>query len=155
MLDWREDRVGSALRGENPTVLAQLPGGLAVMGDVQWLPGYCLLLTDQVGITRLSDLSVPRRLDYLASMEHLGSAIERACTEADPAFRRINLEILGNTDDQYLHAHIWPRYGWEPVERRRNPVWLYPEENWRNPDYALSSAHDDLRAAITRYLDVA
>lgn len=44
--DWRADRVGSALRGENPTVLRRLPGGFAVMGDVQFLPGYCVLITD-------------------------------------------------------------------------------------------------------------
>lgn len=125
------------------------------MGDVQWLPGYCLLLTDQVGITRLSDLPNPKRLDYLASMERLGSAVERACAAADPAFRRINLEILGNTGDDYLHAHIWPRYEWEPVERLRKPVWLYPAENWRDPAYALSSAHDELRASIARYLSAA
>ncbi len=46
VIDWKEDRIGSALRGENPTVLAQMPGGFAVMSDVQWLPGYCVLLTD-------------------------------------------------------------------------------------------------------------
>lgn len=154
MSDWRLDRIGSAARGENPTVLARLPAGFAVIGDVQWLPGYCLLLSEQIGVTRLSDLPLAKRVDYLTSMERLGSAVERACADMDPEFRRINLEILGNTGEDYLHAHIWPRYGWEPIERMRNPVWLYPEENWRNPDYALSSAHDDLRAAITRYLDV-
>jgi hypothetical protein len=26
--DWRDDRTGSALRGENPTVLARTPGRL-------------------------------------------------------------------------------------------------------------------------------
>jgi hypothetical protein len=35
MVDWQEDRVGPALRGENPTVLARMPGGFAVMGDPQ------------------------------------------------------------------------------------------------------------------------
>jgi hypothetical protein len=46
MIDWRQDRVGSALRGQNPTVLVRLPGGFAGMGDPQWLPGYCVLLTE-------------------------------------------------------------------------------------------------------------
>ncbi|MGI8722536.1 MAG: hypothetical protein ACR2JG_09940, partial [Geodermatophilaceae bacterium] len=97
MSDWRLDRIGSAARGENPTVLARLPAGLAVIGDVQWLPGYCLLLSEQVGVTRLSDLPLAKRVDYLTSMERLGSAVERACADMDPEFRRINLEILGNT----------------------------------------------------------
>lgn len=30
MTDWRSDRIGSALRGENPTVLARMPGGFVV-----------------------------------------------------------------------------------------------------------------------------
>lgn len=36
--DWREDRIGSALRGENPTVLRRLEAGFAVIGDTQFLP---------------------------------------------------------------------------------------------------------------------
>ena len=58
---WKADRIGAALRGENPTVLARLPAGFAVMGDVQWLPGYCVLLTDDPTATRLSDLAPAAR----------------------------------------------------------------------------------------------
>lgn len=148
---WREDRIGSALRGENPTVLRRLPGGFAVIGDVQWLPGYCVLLTDDPAIGRLTDLPRPQRLVFLDSMERLGEAVERACAELDPAFRRINLEILGNTDP-YLHAHIWPRYEWEPPEIVGRPVWRYPIERWSDPASALGPRHDPLRAAILRHL---
>ncbi|MEU3114434.1 MULTISPECIES: HIT family protein [Micromonospora] len=151
MTHWRKDRIGSALRGENPTVLARLPKGFAVIGDVQWLPGYCVLLSDDPNVGRLTDLSRPDRLAYLESMERLGEAVERACAEADPAFRRINLEILGNTDP-FLHAHIWPRYEWEPPHLVGMPVWLYPPEKWRDPASALGPQHDELRAAITRHL---
>ena len=85
------------------------------MGDPQWLPGYCVLLVDRPDVRRLSDL--PRsELTYLGSLALLGQAVERACRERDPAFRRVNLEILGNRDD-FLHAHVWPRYEWEPPER--------------------------------------
>lgn len=145
--DWRADRIGSALRGQNPTVLAHLPGGFAVLGDVQWLPGYCVLLTDRSGVERLSDLPRPERLAFLGSMERLGEAVEQACTELDPAFRRVNLEILGNTDP-FLHAHVWPRYDWEPLDLRGKPVWLYPAERWSDPAYALGARHDGLRRAI-------
>lgn len=151
MADWRQDRVGSALRGENPTVLAHLPAGFAVMGDVQWLPGYCLLLTDTPGADRLSDLPRSERLAYLESMERLGEVVEQACGEADPAFRRINLEILGNTD-AFLHTHIWPRYEWEPLELIGQPVWLYPAEKWHDATTALGPRYDALRASITRRL---
>jgi hypothetical protein len=73
---WRADRIGSALRGENPTVIRRLPGGFAVMGDVQWLPGYCVLLTDDPSVGRLSDLARP--LEFLASLERLRRAVEWA-----------------------------------------------------------------------------
>ncbi|WP_199754944.1 hypothetical protein [Amycolatopsis sp. WAC 04197] len=47
MIDgWKRDRIGSALRGGNPTVLRRLDAGFAVIGDTQFLPGYCVLLTD-------------------------------------------------------------------------------------------------------------
>lgn len=58
-------------------------------------------------------------------MDRLGEAVERACGHADPAFLRVNLEILGNTDG-FLHAHVWPRYAWEPADLVRLPVWLHP-----------------------------
>ena len=97
------------------------------MGDRQWLPGYCVLLTDDPEAERLSDFSSTERSADLGSMADLGEAVERACKEADPAFRRVNLEILGNTDG-FLHAHVWPRYDWEPLELVHRPVWLHPME---------------------------
>ena len=148
---WRTDRIGSALRGENPTVMARLPGGFAVIGDVQWLPGYCVLLSDDPAVTRLSELPRARRLEFLDSMERLGEAVEQACAASDDAFRRVNLEILGNTDP-FLHAHVWPRYEWEPPEIVGKPVWLYPPENWSEPSTRLGPEHDALRAEITRRL---
>ncbi|MEU9301292.1 diadenosine tetraphosphate hydrolase [Streptomyces sp. NPDC048269] len=150
--DWRHDRIGSAHRGENPTVLRRLDSGFAVIGDRQFLPGYSVLLADDPAVTRLSDLPRARRTGYLADLERLAEAVERACRRLDPAFRRVNIEILGNTDP-YLHAHIWPRYGWEPAGRVRLPVWLYEEEYWRGEQHALSHRHDGLRVAIGEELD--
>ncbi len=151
--DWRHDRIGSAHRGQNPTVLRRLDEGFAVIGDRQFLPGYCVLLTDDPAVTRLSDLPRARRAAYLTDTEQLAEAVERACRRLDPAFRRVNIEILGNTDP-YLHAHIWPRYDWEPADLVRLPVWLYGEEYWRDERHALSERHDGLRAAIGEELDV-
>jgi hypothetical protein len=34
---WQLDRTGTALRGENPTVLRRLDAGFANIGDVQFL----------------------------------------------------------------------------------------------------------------------
>jgi diadenosine tetraphosphate (Ap4A) HIT family hydrolase len=149
--DWRSDRIGAAARGENPTVIARLPASYAVIGDVQWLPGYCVLLTDDPHATRLSDLDDDARSAFLHSMARLAAAVENACGARDPAFRRVNVEILGNTDP-FLHAHVWPRYGWEPPDIVGRPVWLYPVDHWADPAHALGPEHDELRAALAEEL---
>ncbi|MEU9735154.1 diadenosine tetraphosphate hydrolase [Streptomyces sp. NPDC048002] len=150
--DWRSDRIGAALRGGNPTVLRRLDAGFAVIGDVQFLPGYSVLLVDRPGVDRLSDLPRDRRLAFLSDMERLGEAVERACARLDPGFRRVNLEILGNTDP-FLHAHVWPRYDWEPAELRSGPVWGYPRDRWRDERFRLGAGHEALREAIGGELD--
>ncbi|WP_420823210.1 MULTISPECIES: diadenosine tetraphosphate hydrolase [Streptomyces] len=149
---WRDDRIGSALRGENPAVMRRLDAGFAVIGDVQFLPGYSVLLTDDPSVQRLSELPRSRRLAFLNGMDRLGEAVERACRRVETGFRRVNLEILGNAD-RFLHAHVWPRYDWEPEERVRLPVWLYPREMWGEERYALGARHGPVREAIGEELD--
>jgi diadenosine tetraphosphate (Ap4A) HIT family hydrolase len=149
---WRKNRIGSALRGENPTVLRRLEAGFAVIGDVQFLPGYSVLLVDDAAVQRLSELSRGKRLAFLTDMDRLAEAVERACKRLDPGFRRVNLEILGNTDP-FLHAHVWPRFQWEPTDLGGRPVWLYPRERWSDEQYALGPRHDVLRETIGEELD--
>jgi diadenosine tetraphosphate (Ap4A) HIT family hydrolase len=69
----------------------------------------------------------------------------------DPGFRRINLEVLGNSDP-YLHAHVCPRYQWEPAELVGKPVSLYPAQRWSDPATALGPQHDAVRRAIAAHL---
>jgi len=152
MSDWRADRVQAAIDGRNPTVLAELDASYAVIGDVQFLPGYALALSKVPGVDRLSDLPRGDRLRYLADVDLLATAVENVCADRDPRYRRVNIEILGNTD-AFLHAHIWPRYEWEPSDIVGMPVWLYPSDRWSDPASALGPAHDDLRAALTAELD--
>jgi diadenosine tetraphosphate (Ap4A) HIT family hydrolase len=149
--DWRADRVGSARRGENPLVLAKLRSGYAVMGDTQFLPGYCVLLSDVDGADHLSDLPRSARADFLMDMSLLGEAVMSACNSLDPSLRRINYEILGN-HDRHLHAHVWPRYGWEDEELLIGPVGNYPRDRWTSPRDAYAEEHEPLRELITKEL---
>lgn len=149
--DWRTDRIGAALRGANPTVLARLGSGFAVIGDTQFLPGYCVLLTDDPGVDRLTDLPRPRRLRFLADMDLLGEAVENVCRRLDPAFLRVNYQILGNKD-HFLHAHVSARYAWEPDEYRQRPWTHYPAATREAPATMLGEQHDELRAALTAEL---
>ncbi len=150
--DWRLDRVGSARRGENPMVLAKMRSGWAVIGDTQFLPGYCVLLSDVDGADHLTDLPRSTRSEFLVDMALLGEAVIAACAGLDPSFRRLNYEILGNTD-RNLHAHLFPRYHWEPEELLVGPVWAYPRDRWTSHRDAYSEEHEPLRDAIAAELN--
>lgn len=145
-MKWKEQRIQAAIKGKNPMVMKELTGGYAAFGDVQFLPGYCVLLPKRE-VFSLNDLSQEERVAFLLDMSRLGDAI-LASTDAI----RINYDILGNTD-AYLHAHVFPRYEWETEERRKMPVWLYDKSNWSNNATAYSiEKHGALRAQISRKL---
>lgn len=148
---WKLDRIGSARAGTNPTLLATMSQSFAVIGDTQFLPGYCVLLVDDPSIDRLTDLPKRQRLEFLESMDTLGQAVETACRATDSGFGRMNYEILGNTD-AYLHAHLFPRYEWEPPEHVGRPVWLYDPVEFYGPEAALAPRHDELRGRIVAEL---
>ncbi|MFJ6795046.1 HIT family protein [Streptomyces sp. NPDC091268] len=149
MAHWTDDRIAAAERGENPTVLARMETGWAVIGDVQRLPGYCLLLYG--GRARhLSELPRPERGRFLLDLALLGEAVEAVCAGRDPRFRRLNYEILGNSWE-HLHGHVHPRYHWEPEPFLRGPVWRYGDERLR-PSHRLGPRHDGLRQDLARAL---
>lgn len=142
MDDWKKDRIGSAVRGNNPTVLAKMKSGFAVIGDPQFLTGYCILL-GYPKVNSLNDLKVPSREDFLIDMSLIGDAITAVCNPL-----RVNYDILGNSD-AFLHAHIFPRYEWEDEERIKFPVWLYPKENWSIEKYQFSDEkHGELKIQL-------
>ncbi|KAA1421358.1 diadenosine tetraphosphate hydrolase [Nocardioides humilatus] len=152
--DFRADRVGSALAGTNPTVLRRMRAGFAVIGDVQHLPGYCVLITDTPGADQLADLPPERQLLFLEDMAILGRAVTAVCSARDPQFRRINLEIQGNTD-AFLHAHVTPRYDWEPAEIVGWPAALH---HWTKlmtdpGSCPLGPEHDGLRELLGVEID--
>ena len=136
------DRVAASRAGTNPYVIAKLRSGWAVIGDVQFLPGYCLLLADPV-VPSLNDLSPQARGQYLQDMTLIGDAILSATNSF-----RINYEILGNSEPE-LHAHIFPRYMSEPEEQRRKPAWFY---DWVNAVRFSEQEHGHIVKAIRAQL---
>jgi diadenosine tetraphosphate (Ap4A) HIT family hydrolase len=136
------DRVALARRGANHAVICRLPSGWAVIGDVQFLPGYCLLLADPV-VPSLNDLADKDRAEFLHDMARLGDAILHV-TSAD----RINYEILGNAEPE-LHAHVFPRYATEAPELRRLPPWFY---DWAAAPPYDAETHAGLREALRTVL---
>ncbi|MFE7621877.1 hypothetical protein ACFU6N_40655, partial [Streptomyces sp. NPDC057496] len=57
-------------------------------------------------------------------------------------------------NDPFLHAHVWPRFEWEPADVVGTPVWLYPHERWSDEQFGLGPQHDVLREAISSELDL-
>lgn len=140
------ERVEQARSGANPKVICKMKSGWAVMGDVQFLPGYCLLLPDPV-VPSLNHLDLNGRIRFLADMTLIGDAL----LEVTNAYR-INYEILGNSEPE-LHAHIFPRFESEPDEKRRMPAWFY---DWKNAQQFSLEEHKELqrkiRATIQKHL---
>ncbi len=75
VIDWREDRIGSALRGENPMVMAAMPSGFAVIGDTQHLPGYSLLICRDPTVNHLTDLDHRCRIEFLSDLTLIGRSL--------------------------------------------------------------------------------
>lgn len=123
-------------------MIAKLPSGFAVMGDSQFLPGYCLLLAyPQVG--KLNDLQGAARTQFLEDMARLGDAILGATAAV-----RINYSIYGNLDP-FLHAHLFPRYESEAAELATIPPMSIPAEIRGHADHAFDATkHGELMLAI-------
>ncbi|MBS0224308.1 MAG: hypothetical protein JSR91_26605 [Proteobacteria bacterium] len=118
-----EQRVDLARRGQNPFVICRMKSGCLVIGDIQPLDGYCLLLADPV-VESLKALDETQRARY--SLDTIGAgdavlAVTDACC--------INYETLGNSEPA-PHTHIIPRYRTEPDGKRGRPAWL--GYDWRS-----------------------
>ena len=137
-------RVDALRAGSDPTFVARLASGWAVLGERQVLPGYCLLLPDPV-VPDLNALAGSARGIFLADMAALGDAV-LAATGA----LRINYAIFGNLDPA-LHAHVIPRYHEEPAALRTAQPWAY---DWDAAPAFDPDLHRDLRdrlhAALAR-----
>jgi len=111
-------RVAACRAGADPTVIARLCSGWAVMGDPQVLPGYCLLLPDPV-VPHLNALPPEGQVAFLADLARLGQAV----LELTGAVR-VNYAMFGNLEPA-LHAHVHPRYADEPEPLRAAHPWAY------------------------------
>jgi diadenosine tetraphosphate (Ap4A) HIT family hydrolase len=112
-----EQRVQTAREGRNPYVICRLPSSWLVIGDVQPVKGYCLLLADPV-CESANSLSNNERNQFCLDMIRVGDAL----LEVTGA-HRINYEIYGNSVPA-LHAHITPRYPNEPSWKLTLPAAL-------------------------------
>lgn len=137
------ERVEHARLGTNPYVIARLKSGWLVIGDVQPLPGYCLLLADPV-VPSINDLDEASRAAYLLDTTRIGDAL-LTVTGAS----RVNYETWGNSEPA-LHTHIMPRYEFEPIEKRRMPACMVYDWKASSPFDPIGQA--DFVAAMRKAL---
>jgi diadenosine tetraphosphate (Ap4A) HIT family hydrolase len=137
------ERVRQCQVGEYPKAICRLSSGWVVLGDVQFLRGYSLLLPDPV-VPHLNEMDAEARKNFLYEMSVVGDVI----LEITGAVR-INYEMLGNIEPA-LHAHIFPRLDDEPDEFRLKPVWFY---DWNNAPEFDASRDKEIMQAIAEGLD--
>lgn len=137
-----QERVNLANEGKNDKVICRLNSGWVVIGDVQPLKGYCLLLSDPV-VPTINDLAMEERIEFLKEMTIVGEAIQRVT-----GAKRMNYEILGNSEPE-LHAHIFPRFEDEPEDLKQMPPFFY---DWKTATQYSDSLHGDLKSAIKEEL---
>jgi diadenosine tetraphosphate (Ap4A) HIT family hydrolase len=135
-------RVAACRAGTDPTCIARLAAGWAVLGDPQVLPGYCLLLPDPV-VPHLNAFSGAERLRFLADMALLGDAVLQVT-----AALRINYALFGNQAPA-LHAHVFPRFSDEPAFAQTGHPWVY---DWAERPAFDAAAHALLQQQLRAQL---
>ncbi|MFO1408299.1 MAG: hypothetical protein U1F08_12335 [Steroidobacteraceae bacterium] len=125
-------RVDACRAGRDPTCIARLPSGWAVMGDPQVIEGYCLLLPDPV-VPHLNAMPGEAQAAFLADMARLGQAVLE-----ETGAVRINYAMFGNLEPA-LHAHVFPRRSDEPGALCTAHPWAW--------DWTAARAFDPVRDA--------
>ena len=136
-------RVAACHNGADPTLIARMTSGWAVMGDPQVMRGYCLLLPDPV-VPHLNTLPRAAQAAFLADMARLGQALQ----EVTGALR-VNYAMFGNLEPA-LHAHLFPRQASEPAGLRTAHPWAWDWSRARAFDAAVDG---ELQRALRSCLD--
>jgi diadenosine tetraphosphate (Ap4A) HIT family hydrolase len=119
----------------DPGFICRMRSGSVYLSQMQFLRGYCILSAEPV-VTSINDMLPDARSIFLVDMVRIGDAI----MEVTDAFR-INYAIMGNSHP-VLHAHIVPRYLWEPEKLRKGLPWDHPDT------YAETTRYDAKRDQI-------
>ena len=137
-------RVEACRAGRDPTCIARLPSGWAVLGDPQVIEGYCLLLPDPV-VPHLNAMPADVQATFLADMARIGQAVLE-----ETGAVRVNYAMLGNLEPA-LHAHVFPRRDDEPEALRTAHPWAWDWSRARAFDARIDTARlERLRQRLAR-----
>ena len=137
-------RVEACRAGRDPTCIARLPSGWAVLGDPQVIEGYCLLLPDPV-VPHLNAMPADVQATFLADMARIGQAVLE-----ETGAVRVNYAMFGNLEPA-LHAHVFPRRDDEPEALRTAHPWAWDWSRARAFDARIDAARlERLRQRLAR-----
>ena len=137
-------RVEGCRAARDPTCIARLPSGWAVLGDPQVIEGYCLLLPDPV-VPHLNAMPADAQAAFLGDMARLGQAVLE-----ETGAVRINYAMFGNLEPA-LHAHVFPRRDDEPEALRTAHPWAWDWSRGRAFDAGIDAVRlERLRRRLSR-----
>ncbi len=87
-----QGRIDAALVGKNPTLIARMQSGFAVMCDTQLRPGYVIQLPN-ILVEHLNSLGLEQQVIYLRDMALIGRAVDEV-TQC----KRVMYGIFGGLD---------------------------------------------------------
>ena len=111
-------------KGSHSDLIARINGHYLVFGESQFLPGYMILIHKNPGFKRLSDLAIEDQIEFMLLITCIQATLTQHLEGENIDFKRCNIEVLGNKD-HYVHAHIWPRFGWESNHLAQESVRSY------------------------------
>lgn len=139
------NRIQMIKDGSNPYFVKELDTGYVVIGDYQFFRGYTLFLC-KIHTDELHKLKPDFKREFLEEMATVAEAVYHAFKP-----RKLNYELLGNTDD-HLHWHLFPRYKSDPDPKRA--VWVI-DKSIRSNESTRPSTNELklLKKSLLRFLN--
>jgi diadenosine tetraphosphate (Ap4A) HIT family hydrolase len=135
------ETLAQARGGQHPHFVAELRESIALLGENQGCPGWCVLILKDHH-EHLADLPLARQTRLFEDVASAAAAIRQVLGPV-----RINYECLGNLVP-HIHWHVIPRHANDPTPTL--PVWGWPPAQLRgamsNPD--RTALCEKLRAAL-------
>lgn len=125
-------RIDLIKNGKNPYFVKELETGFVVIGDYQYYQGYTLFIC-KVHANELHKLKPDFKKKFLEEMAVVAEAVYHAFSP-----RKLNYELLGNTDD-HMHWHLFPRHNTDPDPKRA--VWA-TDKSIRNAENTRPNNND-------------
>lgn len=103
-------RIRQFQAGLGEGVVFETDSALVVVGDHQFFPGYCVVISKR-HVREMHDLPEPAALHLFSDVLHVGRVIQEAY-----GCLKMNYVSLGNVHE-HLHWHVMPRYQSDPDHR--------------------------------------